>query len=115
MFSLLLKYALAVAGQEKPGNRELGAIHLVKYVYLADLAYADRHRGDTLTAVAWRFHNLISVHGRRTSTPLQLIGECFFVHKPPHRGGWVSRIAPVVAAVGAQERRYSNPRYEDEA
>ena len=89
---LLLKYALAVAGQEEPGNRELGAIHLVKYVYLADLAYADRHGGDTFTAAAWRFHKF---------------------------GPWstdvYTRIAPVVAAVGAQERRCSNPRYEDEA
>jgi len=35
---LLLKYILAAAGQEDPGNREVGPIHLVKYVYLADLA-----------------------------------------------------------------------------
>jgi hypothetical protein len=88
----LLKYALAAAGQEEPGNRELGAIHLVKYVYLADLTYAEHHGGETFTAASWRFHNF---------------------------GPWstevYTRIAPVVAAVGAQERRYSNPRYEGEA
>jgi hypothetical protein len=89
---LLLKYALAAAGQEEPGNRELGAIHLVKYVYLADLTYAEHHGGETFTAASWRFHNF---------------------------GPWCTdvnaRIAPVVAMLRAEERRYSNPRYEDEA
>ena len=35
---LLLKYILAAAGQEDPGHREVGPIHLIKYVYSADLA-----------------------------------------------------------------------------
>jgi hypothetical protein len=35
---LLLKYILAAAGREDYGNREVGPIHLIKYVYLADLA-----------------------------------------------------------------------------
>jgi hypothetical protein len=35
---LLLKYILAIAGREDYGNREVGPIHLIKYVYLADLA-----------------------------------------------------------------------------
>jgi hypothetical protein len=35
---LILKYILAAAGQEDFSNREVGPIHLVKYVYLADLA-----------------------------------------------------------------------------
>ncbi len=35
---LLLKYILAAAGEEDFGNREVGPIHLIKYVYLADLA-----------------------------------------------------------------------------
>jgi hypothetical protein len=35
---LLLKYILAAAGLEDLGNREVGPIHLVKYVYLSDLA-----------------------------------------------------------------------------
>jgi hypothetical protein len=35
---LLLKYILVAAGQEDLGNREVGPIHLIKYVYLADLA-----------------------------------------------------------------------------
>jgi hypothetical protein len=44
---LLLKYILAAAGQEGYGNREVGPIHLIKYVYLVDLAFAERHRGET--------------------------------------------------------------------
>lgn len=89
---LLLKYVLAVAGQEEPGNREVGAIHLVKYVYLADLAYADRHIGETFTGAPWRFH---------------------------HFGPWstevFARIKPALASVGAEERRYSSARHAEEA
>ena len=44
---LLLKYILPAAGQEDFGNQEVGPIHLIKYVYLADLAFAERHRGGT--------------------------------------------------------------------
>ena len=33
----LLKYILAAAGQEDFRNREVGPIHLIKYVYLAGL------------------------------------------------------------------------------
>jgi hypothetical protein len=54
---LLLKYILAAAGQEDPGNREVGPIHLIKYVYLADLIFAEKHGGDTYTGASWRFHN----------------------------------------------------------
>ena len=83
---LLLQYALAVAGQEDDfAHRELGPIHLLKHVYLADLAHADRHRGETFTGVRWRFY---------------------------HFGPWAaevySRLKPVVAAVGAKERRFTS-------
>jgi hypothetical protein len=47
----LLKYILAAAGQADYGNREVGPIHLIKYVYLADLAFAEKHGGETFT---WR-------------------------------------------------------------
>ncbi len=87
---LLIKYALVVAGQEDPGNRELGPIHLVKYVYLADLGYADAHDGQTFTSAPWRFH---------------------------HFGPWTElvyeRIEPVVRAVAATERRFTTPGYDD--
>ena len=37
-------YALAVAAQaDHPRDRELGPIHLLKYLYLADVAYAEAH------------------------------------------------------------------------
>lgn len=89
---LLLEYALAVAGQEDVGRRELGAIHLLKYVYLADLAYAERHAGTTYTGAAWRFY---------------------------HYGPWSpevhDRIAPAARHLCASERRYASPKYEGEA
>ena len=40
---LLLKYILASSGQEDYGNREVGPIYLIKYVYSADLAFAEKH------------------------------------------------------------------------
>jgi len=46
----LLKYILASAGQEDPGPREVGPIHLIKYVYLADLIFAEKHRGKPIPA-----------------------------------------------------------------
>ncbi len=46
----VIQLALLVAGREDdPFDRELGPIHLIKYVYLADLAYAERHGGETYT------------------------------------------------------------------
>lgn len=48
----VLKYALAVAAQ---AGSELGPIHLVKYAYLADLAHAEAHRGETYTGARWQF------------------------------------------------------------
>jgi hypothetical protein len=54
---LLLQYALLVAGENDEVNeRALGPIHLIKYVYLGDLAFAPRNAGDTYTGADWRFH-----------------------------------------------------------
>jgi hypothetical protein len=50
----LLKYILAAAGQEDYGNREVGPIHLIKYVYLADLAFAEKYSGETFTGIPGR-------------------------------------------------------------
>ena len=86
----ILTFALAVAGQEDFGNRHLGPIHLVKHVYLADLAHADRHGGATYTGTRWRFH---------------------------HFGPWAvevfNRIEPVVQETGAEERRFQS-RFTDD-
>lgn len=47
---LLIQYAILIAGQEDEyPDRQLGPIHLIKYVYLADLAYAERNGGETFT------------------------------------------------------------------
>ncbi|MCB2189081.1 MAG: hypothetical protein KQJ78_21895 [Deltaproteobacteria bacterium] len=54
---LLLKYCLAYAGQKDYGERELGPIHLIKYLYLADLFYAEHHGGQTFTGIPWIFHS----------------------------------------------------------
>ena len=53
----VLGYALAVAAQADDRlHRELGPIHLLKYLYLADLAHAKSHGGKSFSGVDWRFH-----------------------------------------------------------
>jgi len=54
---LILQYVLVVAGQESGWDRELGMIHLIKYTYLADLAYSKYHKGQTYTGLPWKFHH----------------------------------------------------------
>jgi len=54
---LLIQYSLLVAGEEDDLScRQLGPIHLIKYVYLADLFYADRNQGNTFTGADWKFY-----------------------------------------------------------
>lgn len=54
---LLIQYALLAAGQEDDHfDRRLGPIHLIKYVYLADLFYAKKNKGQTYTGVDWQFY-----------------------------------------------------------
>ncbi len=87
---VLLKLALSAAGQNDFGERELGPIHLLKYVYLGDLAYAETHEGQTFTGAPWRFH---------------------------HYGPWslevFQRIEPVVLATHAEERHFQS-RFADD-
>lgn len=55
---LIIQYALAVAGEADDfKDRELGPIHLVKFVYLADLAHAQEAGGLTFTEADWKFHH----------------------------------------------------------
>lgn len=87
---LILQYALVVASEnEEPFDRQLGPIHLIKYVYLADLSYSERHNGETFTGAKWRFHNF---------------------------GPWVpevyDRIEPALSEIGAQTVRINHPKYE---
>lgn len=87
----LIKFILALAGQQDDENREVGPIHLLKYVYVADLAHAERNAGAIYTGAAWRFHNF---------------------------GPWTAevfaRIEPVVNEVGAAERRFSRPDSDED-
>jgi len=56
--SRLMQYALVVAGQaEDFHERSLSPIHLIKYLYLADLDYAGFHEGKTFTGLDWTFHH----------------------------------------------------------
>jgi len=54
----IIQYSLLVASNEDDFfDRQLGPIHLIKYVYLADLDYAASHNGETFTGVKWQFYN----------------------------------------------------------
>lgn len=52
----LLKYILLTAADSDWDRRWLGPIHLIKYVYIADFAYAKVNKGETYTGIEWRFH-----------------------------------------------------------
>lgn len=53
----LIQYALLCAGEEDDFfDRKLGPIHLLKYVYLADVHYSAKY-DSSFTGASWRFHN----------------------------------------------------------
>ncbi|MGA9032190.1 MAG: hypothetical protein WB402_06725 [Sulfuricaulis sp.] len=88
---LLLQYVLLVAGaRDKQIDRQLGPIHLIKYVYLADLAYARRNQGKTFTSAHWQFDKF---------------------------GPWAQevreRIEPAFLAIGADKKTFPS-KYEDD-
>ena len=81
---LLIQYAILIAGQEDEYlDRQLGPIHLIKYVYLADLAYAERNCGETFTGIAWQFYKF--------GPWSQAVNE---------------RIEPALAAIGANKKTF---------
>lgn len=89
---LLLQFIVAVAAEQDDfHDRELGPIHLLKYVYLADVAFAERHGGETYTGTTWQFH---------------------------HFGPWsvqvLNRIEPALTAVGVESKRIPS-RFSDDA
>jgi hypothetical protein len=87
----LLQFVLAVAACEDDfKDRELGPIHLIKYVYLADVAHAERHGGEPFTGAPWRFH-----------------------HFGPWSAEVFARIEPALTHVGAQGRRVSSSHADD--
>lgn len=89
----VLGYALAVAAQADDWrHRELGPIHLLKYLYLADLAYAREHGGVPFTGTIWTFYKF---------------------------GPWSqeahARIEPSLSALGAEKRTFPSRYREDDA
>lgn len=87
---LLLQYALLKAGEEDDfKDRDLGPIHLLKYLYLADLAYARAHGGKTYTDTPWIFH-----------------------HFGPWSADVFQRIEPALLAIQADKRTFASD-YED--
>jgi hypothetical protein len=54
---LVIQYSLLVAGDEDDYfDRQLGPIHIIKYVYLADLSYARLNNGQSFTGIDWQFY-----------------------------------------------------------
>ncbi len=87
----VLGHALAIAAQaDRYRDRELGPIHLLKYLYLADLAYAEKHGGKSYSGTHWRFHKF---------------------------GPWATEaflaLEPSMAAIGASRRSFPSQYRED--
>ena len=89
---LLFQYALARAARADDFRwRQLGPIHLLKYAYMADLAHAARHEGETFSGIEWLFD---------------------------HFGPWSvdahARIEPaLVVGARADKRHFSSPHNDD--
>ena len=89
---LLIQYVLSFAAQGWGDyeDKEVGRIHIIKYVYLADLAYAMRHGGETFTGIPWRFHSF-----------------------GPWDEGVFKRIDPACQAIGGHKRTITDTPYDD--
>lgn len=88
----VIQFALLEAGcQDDYTERELGSIHLLKYVYLADLAHAERRSGETFTGAPWTFY---------------------------HYGPWAlevhQRIEPALTFIDADRQVISSVKYDDD-
>lgn len=86
----IIQYSLLLASKEDEFSaRKLGPIHLLKYVYLADLAYAESHQGETFTCASWQFY---------------------------HYGPWCldvfERIGPAVQWINAEEQTWRSTQYD---
>jgi hypothetical protein len=78
---LIIQFSLLVAGEEDVYfDRQLGPIHLLKYVYLADLAFATRNNGETFTGIEWKFYNFgpwsQTVHSRIEPALKSILAQC---------------------------------------
>ncbi len=87
---LILQYILAVASENDWDERDLSNIHLIKYIYLADLNYARRCAGRTYTGIDWQFFRF---------------------------GPWSAelnrRIEPALLAIGAEKKVIESTKFED--
>ena len=87
---LIIQFSLLAAGDEDDySDRQLGPIHLIKYVYLADLVYAKHNNGQSFTGIDWQFYKF---------------------------GPWSqavhARIEPALKAIGANRKQYPSD-YDD--
>ncbi len=57
IYNLILFMLLSAARLDEWRWRELGPIHILKYLYLADVAYAARREGQSFTGIPWRFYH----------------------------------------------------------
>ena len=88
---LVLHYSLLEAGEEDGfAERQLGPIHLIKYVYLADLLHSQRKGGETYTGIDWQFNKF--------GPWSQKVNE---------------RIEPALTAINAKEGRYDSQFADD--
>ena len=90
----LFQYALARAARADDfRERELGAIHLLKYAYLADLAHAKRNDGVTYTGTDWRFHHFgpwsVDAHSRIAPALVEQAGATTRSIPSPYRDDYV--------------------------
>lgn len=78
----LVRFALATAARLDQ-RVDLGPIHLMKLLFIADWAYAQRHNGETYTGIPWKFH-----------------------HFGPYCDGVVAELERAVPTVGTQDRSF---------
>lgn len=108
---LLLQYSLLVAGEEDESmDRQLGPIHLIKYVYLADLAHARYSEGKTYTGVDWQFYKFgpwSQVVNERIDKALDAIGahKAMFPSHYTDKDDWVRWTARNEALLQDRERK----------
>ena len=53
----IMQYALLVAAQGDWHERALSPIHIIKYLYLADMDHAKFNQGKIFTGIDWKFHH----------------------------------------------------------
>ncbi len=125
----IIQYALLAAGEEDDfRDHQLGTIHLIKYVYLADLAFAAQNNGKIFTETDWRFHKFgpwsFELH-EKIEPALQSVSALkkTFPSDYPEKNDWVrwslhddflfdtlSRELPVAVTAGVKQavRKFGN-------